>query len=329
MTMTTLSHLTLIDDLQAKIHACLAEFITAAPIAVVDFPNIRNVGDSAIWLGEMAYLTKRHGRTPAYISEMRDFSPHALDVRVPTGPIFIHGGGNFGDIWPGHQTFREQILQRWPGRPIIQFPQSIHYASQARADETARIIGKHGNFTLLVRDEESKHFAEKHFDCRVLLCPDMALCIGPIKGPQPGIPVLAMLREDREKASGHDLSAFPDVPAEDWISEPWLPVRAAKVMGAARALGSFDSMSMRIEKLNAAAHQRFGRGLRQIGRARALVTDRLHVHILSLLLGRPHAVLDNSYGKIARFMSAFSGKTNLSYRANSLADGIEWARAQN
>jgi exopolysaccharide biosynthesis predicted pyruvyltransferase EpsI len=326
--MTTVSPLKLIDDLQDKIHACLAEFITDAPIAVVDFPNIRNVGDSAIWLGEIAYLAKRHGRMPAYVSEMRDFSQEALDARMPTGPIFIHGGGNFGDIWPGHQIFREQILERSPGRPIIQFPQSIHYASQARADETARIIAKHGNFTLLVRDEESKQFAEKHFDCRVLLCPDMALCIGPLKAPPPQIPVLAMLREDREKASTHDLSAFPGVPAEDWISEPWLPVRAAKVMGAARALGAFDSMSMRIGKLNAAAHQRFGRGLRQIGRARALVTDRLHVHILSLLLGRPHAVLDNSYGKISRFMAAFSGDTNLSYRAASLADGIEWARAQ-
>ena len=327
--MTTLSPLKLIDDLQAKVHACLAEFITGAPIAVVDFPNIRNVGDSAIWLGEMAYLAQRRAGAPAYVSEMYDFSQPELNARVPAGPIFIHGGGNFGDIWLGHQAFREEILQRWPGRPVIQFPQSIHYASQARAEETARIIAKHGNFTLLVRDEESVHFAQKHFDCRVLLCPDMALCIGPLQGPRPSIPVLAMLREDREKASTQDLSAFPDVPAEDWITEPWLPVRVAKALGMVGAAASFDTMSMRLGRFNGAAHQRFGRGMRQIGRARAIVTDRLHVHILSLLLGRPHAVLDNSYGKIARFMAAFSGNTNLTYRAKSLADGIEWARAQN
>ena len=58
------------------------------------------------------------------------------------------------------------------------------------------------------------------------------------------------------------------------------------------------------------------------------MTDRLHVHICSLLLGRPHAVLDNSYGKIRRFMDAFSGGTALSYRASSLADGVAWARHQ-
>lgn len=325
----TRAPLRLIGDLQAKIHACLDEFITGEPIALVDFPNIRNVGDSAIWLGEMAYLSSRGIKRPAYVSTRHDFSPEDLDARVQGGPIFIHGGGNFGDIWEAHQTFREEILQRWPGRPVIQFPQSIHYGSQARADETARIIDKHGNFTLLVRDEESRHFAQKHFDCRVLLCPDMALCIGALQSPvRPSLPVLAMLREDLEKAGSRDLSRFPDVPAEDWISEPWLPVRVAKAFGMAGQFATFDAMRVRFGRFNAAAHQRFGRGIRQIGRARAIVTDRLHVHILSLLLGRPHAVLDNSYGKIGRFMAAFTGGTDLTHRASSLSDAIEWARAQ-
>jgi pyruvyl transferase EpsO len=326
--MSSLSRFTLIDDLQAKVHACLAEFFTGAPFALVDFPNIRNVGDSAIWLGEIAYLTRQQSTRPAYVSEMRDFSPAALDARVPRGPIFIHGGGNFGDIWLGHQNFRERVLRTWPGRPVIQFPQSIHYSSQERAEETARVIAAHGNFTLLVRDEESLQFATKHFDCRTLLCPDMALCIGAFEPPRPELPVLAMLREDREKASPHDLSAFPGIPVEDWISEPFLPVRLAKAGGIARALGSLDPMRMRLGKFNAAARQRFGRGMRQIGRGRVVVTDRLHVHILSLLQGKPHAVLDNSYGKIARFMAAFTGQTDLAYRAQSLPDAIEWARAR-
>ena len=84
----------------------------------------------------------------------------------------------------------------------------------------------------------------------------------------------------------------------------------------------------RTRKLDAAAKARLRRGIRQISRGRAIVTDRLHVHICSLLLGRPHAVLDNSYGKIRRFMAAFSGGTDLSYKAASLDDGIAWARSQ-
>lgn len=318
-----------IADLQAKIHSCLDPFVTGEPVALLDFPNIRNVGDSAIWLGELAYLASRNVARPAYVSTMHDLSAEDLDARMPVGPIFIHGGGNFGDVWIGHHEFRERILQRWPGRPIIQFPQSIHYSSQVRVDETARIIRRHGNFSLLVRDEESRQFAEKHFDCRVMLCPDMAFCIGALNSQQqPQLQVLAMLREDREKAGSHDLSAFGDVPVEDWITEPWLPIRIAKAFGAASAFGTLDPMRVRTSWFNAAAQQRFRRGVRQIGRARATVTDRLHVHILSLLLGRPHAVLDNSYGKIGRFMSAFTGGTALAYRARSLADAVDWARAQ-
>jgi pyruvyl transferase EpsO len=317
----------LINTLQEQIHACLAEFFTGAPFAIVDFPNIRNVGDSAIWLGEIAYLTRRHGVKPAYVSEMYDFSEEELNARVPEGPVFIHGGGNFGDIWMGHQNFRERILRSCVGRPVVQFPQSIHYSSPQRIDETARLIDRHGNFTLLVRDEESKQFSEKHFNCRVVLCPDMALCIGPLQSAAPQIPLLAMLREDREKAGTQDVSVLGDVPVEDWISEPWLPVRVAKTMGMVGAM-SLDTLRMRYGRFNAAANQRFGRGIRQISRARTLITDRLHVHILSLLLGRPHAVLDNSYGKIARFMAAFSGGTDLAYRASSLADALEWAKSR-
>ena len=135
----------LINTLQEQIHACLAEFFTGAPFAIVDFPNIRNVGDSAIWLGEIAYLTRCHGVKPAYVSEMYDFSEEELNARVPEGPVFIHGGGNFGDIWMGHQNFRERILRSCVGRPVVQFPQSIHYSSPERVEETARLIDRHGN----------------------------------------------------------------------------------------------------------------------------------------------------------------------------------------
>ena len=320
----------LIARLQAQIDACLSPFINEAPIALVDFPDIRNVGDSAIWLGEITYLMQRFGKRPDYVSRgMRDFSPEELERRVPEGPIFIHGGGNFGDIWLGHQVFRERILERWPGRPVVQLAQSIHYGDLKRADETARIIAKHRNFTLLVRDQESMDFAGKHFDCRTVLCPDMAFMIGAVAAPKPRLPVLAMLREDREKPEGiRDLSPWPEMPVEDWITEPWLPVRIAKSLGTLGEIGTLDKMLMRRGRFDAAARQRFSRGVNQIGRARALVTDRLHVHIISMLMGRPHAVLDNSYGKIRRFMSAFSGGTELAYVATSIKDAVEWAHAR-
>jgi pyruvyl transferase EpsO len=327
--MQTKTRFELIAELQNKTHDCLKSYVAQdEPLAILDFPDIKNCGDSAIWLGEMAYLHDRYGKRPSYISRIEDFSADGLKQAVPTGPIFIHGGGNFGDIWETHQDFRERVLELFPDRQIIQFPQSIHYKSQERALQSARAIGRHKNFVLLVRDEESLAFAQKNFDCKVELCPDMAFCIGEVKSDAPQFPVLAMLREDIEQVGKVDRTAYPDIPKEDWITESAEKVRRAKRLGAASAILHLKPSEIRLRKLDAAAHNRFQRGIRQISRGRAIVTDRLHVHICSLLIGRPHAVLDNSYGKIRRFMNAFSGGSDLSYKAESLDDGIAWARQQ-
>ena len=68
------SNLALIAKLQDMIHDCLKDYVSAdEPLAILDFPDIRNCGDSAIWLGEMAYLKDRYGKRPAYVSRMRRF----------------------------------------------------------------------------------------------------------------------------------------------------------------------------------------------------------------------------------------------------------------
>lgn len=327
--MPPVTHLELIQNLQDATHECLGSYVDRdMPVAVLDFPDIKNCGDSAIWLGEMAYLRDKFNKRPSYVSRMKDFSRRSLQKHAPEGPIFIHGGGNFGDIWPAHQDFRETILESFPSRQVIQFPQSIHFQSAERLEHAKRVIGKHGAFTLLVRDERSRALAQQHFECEVKLCPDMAFCIGHVPSEEPEFPVLAMLRQDKEK-KGHPGEVVPaDVPCEDWITENSLDVKRAKLHAALSSLRHGKTAELRLNVLDAAARNRFGRGIRQISRAQAIVTDRLHVHICSLLLGKPHAVLDNNYGKIRGFMEAFSGGTSLSYKASSLNDGVAWAKQQ-
>ncbi|MBK5940357.1 polysaccharide pyruvyl transferase family protein [Halochromatium roseum] len=332
--MAHLSRLELISDLERQIHGILKHYISPdEPLAILGFPDIRNCGDSAIWLGEIAYLRKYFsGKTPDYVSRRKDFSAAELRRRVPVGPVFIQGGGTFGDIWPGHQGFRESLLTELTDRRIIQFPQSIHFNDAKRIDASARAIDRHGDFVLLVRDEQSLEFAEKHFNCAAHLCPDMAFAIGPLSRPETSIPVLAMLRDDRESARKTCESsawAWPDIPQEDWITENRRSVDRVKRWGWLSALAGGKPAERRFRMLNAAANQRLmKRGIPQISRARAIVTDRLHVHICSLLLGRPHAVLDNNYGKVRGYLAAFSGGTDFSYLASSLEDGIAWAQSQ-
>lgn len=89
----TRSHPELIAKLQGAIHDRLKGYVNSdEPVAILDFPDIRNCGDSAIWLGEMAYLKERHGKRPAYVARMREFSKEKLERVMPTGTIFVHGG---------------------------------------------------------------------------------------------------------------------------------------------------------------------------------------------------------------------------------------------
>ena len=324
------SNLALIAKLKGMIHDCLKDYVTDdEPVAILDFPDIRNCGDSAIWLGEMAYLKDRYGKRPAYVSRMHDFSPEDLERVMPTGPIFIHGGGNFGDVWvcaPGFPRARARAVSRPSDHPVSPV-------------DPLQIAGTRGRERADHRTSQEFRAAGPRRGIEAVRGEALRLPGAPVprhgllhrRAPAcraPNSPCLRCCGTDLEKAGDTDRSAYPDIPMEDWITESARRVRIAKALGAASALLAFKPAEMRLRKLDAAAHNRFRRGIRQISRGRAIVTDRLHVHICSLLLGRPHAVLDNSYGKIRRFMSAFSGGTDLSYKATSLDDGIAWARRQ-
>ena len=302
-----------------------------APFALVDFPDHANVGDSAIWVGTTAYFRDHRGQEPRYVASVDSFSEAGLRAAMPTGPIFVHGGGNFGDLWPRHQQFRERLLAHFPDREIIQLPQSIHFNVPAGIATVARAIARHGRFRLLVRDRTSYQLATSRFDCPVTLCPDMALFLGALDRAAPDVDVFYLLRTDRERAVGGAGSrASYTSRVDDWLVDPSQSVATRKWPRILRPLleGRRHRPALGVATCDAAAHARVLRGCRLLSSGRLVITDRLHAHLLSLLLGIPHAVLDNSYGKLGRFLDAWTGGVEGVYRATSMADAEEWAAAR-
>lgn len=274
------------------------------PYALVDFPDHPNVGDSAIWLGEIALLHAVGAGDPAYISRWDDFDEAAFRAACPTGPILIHGGGNLGDIWPHHQHFREQLIERFPDRRIVQLPQSIHFRDEAHRTRFAALVGRHPDFHLYVRDQASLALARRHFECPATLAPDSAFGLGCIeRSSAADCSILMLLRSDAERAERDDapLLALPDAVALDWLDEP--PVMASAPTARAR--------------------ERVERGLRLLSRGEQIVTDRLHGHILALLLGIDHVVLDNDYGKVGAYIDAWTATSPLVRQARSAREAAE------
>jgi exopolysaccharide biosynthesis predicted pyruvyltransferase EpsI len=301
-----------------------------APFALVDFPDHANVGDSAIWSGTTAYLSAHRGRQPRYVSSIDAFSEAALRAALPEGPIFVHGGGNFGDLWPRHQEFRERLLERFPDREIIQLPQSVHFDDPARAARAAKAIAQHGKFRLFVRDQPSYEFAAARFECEIALCPDMAVFIGALDREAPDVDAFYLLRTDKERAV-LETAGRADYTwrVDDWLVESRLSIEMRKVLRVLRETrgGQWDRLALRAASYETAASARVLRGCRLLSSGRVVITDRLHAHLLCLLAGIPHAVLDNSYGKLNRFLDVWTGGAAGVHRATSTADAEDWAAA--
>ncbi len=264
--------------------------------ALIDFPDHANVGDSAIWLGEMRMLRTVTGRDPDYVATWDGFDPDAFRAASPAGVLFLHGGGNLGDIWPHHQRFRERVLRDVRDRSIVQLPQSIHFRAPDGVAAFAEVVAAHPDFHLYVRDRPSLTIAQVHWRCPTDLAPDSAFALGPQSRMEADCDVLMLMRTDDERVT-HDPATVGDCDDRvvvDWLDDGVLPLARA---GETRS-----------DHYRAMAIARVERGLATLSRGRRIVTDRLHAHILAILLDIPHVALDNEYGKLSAYIDAWTAE---------------------
>lgn len=295
--------------------------------ALLDFPNHGNVGDSAIWLGEIAYLRSAGIQSPAYFCDSGNYSKTRLAKKTLDGALLLHGGGNFGDLWPRHQLFREQIIRDFPDNPIIQLPQTIYFSDRTALARARAVLNQHPNLTLLVRDHRSLEIARNEFNVTSLLCPDMAFCIGPLQRPaEPKRDELWLARTDLESADLDRDPATSNIKSTDWLDdEPSSLLRLSTILN--RLLAAYPRRLRPLQGILARlytplANQRVARGYRLLSEGRLVITDRLHAHILCMLLGIPHYLLDNSYGKIRDFHDTWTRASTLTHWCDSWAEAL-------
>ena len=272
--------------------------------SLTDFPNYSNIGDSAIWVGFHKLLAERTGRQASHLAtnDPGEFRPEIY--RALQAPVFFVGGGNFGDLYPRHQDYKLAVLKARPGQRVVQLSQSVHFRDAAKIRETAAAIKAHGNFCFFARDKETFAFVSDAFDCEVKLVPDGAFGMGPLaRTVQPTIETLQFRRADIE-AVGGPVEGSIDWPVEDYERD----IKPIEWPGKVHHLlhGRFSAIDRRRATYNRLAEWRLKRGLDILSNAERIVCDRLHVHILSTLLGIPHTFFDNSTGKITAYYETWT-----------------------
>ena len=255
-----------------------------------------------------------------------------LRRRIGRRPVLLHGGGNLGDLWPSHQRLRERLLTDLRDHPIVQLPQSIAFDSDDSIACARRAFEAHPNFTLLVRDEPSRQFAEHRLGTPACLVPDAAFGLGTLRRPHPH-PGSARTGPDGPRGEARPTTArrrgdggLGGAAARGRRQSP-RDVRT----GARPAPRPRDSNGGRARpRIDLGARQGLSRALesrpRSLSSARVVVTDRLHAHVLSLLLGIPHVVTDSVSGKIRGLYKAWSAESELVTWADSLEEAVRVGR---
>lgn len=302
-------------------------------IIYLDVPWHRNLGDTLIWAGARDYFTELRNRIiwQSAIGRYRDDDIIRL---ASDAVIVINGGGNLGDLYPAHEEFRQHIVRRWSTRRIVVLPQSCHFARPDAAAAAMAGYRRASDLTVLLREQRSlRWFEENAQGVRSAFCYDTAL--GARMRPAnagAGTDVVVIGRSDAEQTAA-DVAAASGLKFPDWhftmgndaqwgiarlmgrvakrLPNPLVGIRAGLLRGA---------LSLALDSNRKA-------GGDQLTVARALATNRLRAHILACMLGVPHFVSDNSYGKTSAVFDGYTGAFSTARWAESLADAVASARA--
>ena len=296
-------HETLLDDLKQRLVGLLEVLPVNRPLVYLDYPVHLNFGDLLIMRGTERFYAE-HGHRVLLRSAYMNVLDRARS-RISSQTILVmHGGGNFGDLYPVHQDFREEIVRRFPDNRIVILPQSVHFSSAAELERSAQVFRQHRDLVLCVRDHESLAHVRARFTHNCVLMPDMAHQLWRGYQPHPNRVdrTLRLLRLDGE-ASEHPGHAEMQQQAMDWLD--FNPRWSCWIFGRILELHTLEG-KYGCQLGSRALWYRYCELLHRYMDSRFreytdIVTSRLHGMIFGLLLGKRVRYLDNTYGKLSGY----------------------------
>ena len=112
----------LLIDLKNKLNPIVELIKDKNDVFYFDYPLHLNVGDLLIYHGTEQFFKDHHINVTLKRCEY-DLDLEEVKAKItPNTTILLHGGGNFGDLYPQHQKIREEIVTNFPNNRIIVLP---------------------------------------------------------------------------------------------------------------------------------------------------------------------------------------------------------------
>lgn len=283
------------------------------------FPNLGDQAQAAaipLWL-------KKHFECPV-IQIKNDEVDQCLPLLVSNiqagDLIFLHSGGNFGDDWYHTQLDREKIISALHNNSIIQLPQTVFYSDtesgKMALTRSQQVISNHEHLLIFGRDVQSAVLVKSIFPAVTLHArPDMVLSLDnylnehhahllttSVKSIKK---ILLILRNDKEGI----------YPSEE----------KQKMLGFLESIGyevalwdtDVDDVFTESGRLNTLM-----RYLNYIASFDAVITDRYHGLIFSVLIKRPCVVMKTHNHKLTSAFDWFE-QVNFTRRADTQQEIVQ------
>jgi pyruvyl transferase EpsI len=256
---------------------------------------LSNIGDHAQVIAIRQWLSKHFPEIPILeINKEEVLSAKSVlrkNIKIDD-IIFLHSGGNLGDRGVLSEVGRRWMIDTFTANRIISLPQTVFFSDTERGIEekelSSRIYNHHPNLTIIGRDPISAEIAGGLFENATILCiPDFVLSLDVPQSRDPEGPILLCFRRDIESVISEDdlleITRSLDRPVNHFDTTFNYPIHQGD---QARLLNeTLEYFSM---------HS-------------AVVTDRFHGLIFSVILGLPVVALRTVDHKIVSGMSWFEG----------------------
>lgn len=176
-------------------------------IFLLGVPSHPNLGDQAIAIAEMVFLTSKYPNTPVYditFDEVTYAISYLKKIITIDDIIIIHGGGNMGTIWYNAEIQRFSIIKEFLKNKIIQFPQSIYYEETEDGSKKLELSRQkyenHSNLHVVARETYSFELMKTYYPkCNIYFTPDIVLFLDRQEPRFKRSGVLMCIRVDIEK----------------------------------------------------------------------------------------------------------------------------------
>src|ERR1700722_5314242 len=124
------------ESIKAKLAVITKVIPRRSSIIYVDFPVYENIGDLLIMKGTEQFFMDYQ----IIVRKRYSMASFRFTERIPLDWIIVcQGGGNFGDLYPHFQSFRERITATFPNHRIVILPQTIHFKSEFKQAESLQL----------------------------------------------------------------------------------------------------------------------------------------------------------------------------------------------